>query len=248
MTSRLRARFGSAHAIALLALFFAIAGGSAVALKGKNSVTSDDLKNKQVKTADLAPSAVTSPKIKNGAVGKADVKQNEAIHVLGAPGQPGFGNGGQGDCVWSTFNNFTGIPLNPAGFYKDAYGVVHLTGAVQRNPGSGGDAACDDEDNSDKIAFTLPPGYRAPEMSLFTATSGGPGDLLVIAGDTDRGAGSINIPAGTVLFAGAPGVAQVSLEGITFRATGSGGGVDHSAPASGSEGSAPTGSLGRPFK
>ena len=46
--------------IACLALFFAVAGGSAIALKGRNSVDSGDIKPKAVKTSDIANNAVTT--------------------------------------------------------------------------------------------------------------------------------------------------------------------------------------------
>ena len=48
----------SAHAIALLALFLAL-GGSAVALRGKGSVTTDDIRKGAVKTKKIKNFAVT---------------------------------------------------------------------------------------------------------------------------------------------------------------------------------------------
>lgn len=53
--------------ISVLALFIAL-GGTATALKGKNTVFSDDIKNGQVKTKDLADNAVAGDKIADGAI------------------------------------------------------------------------------------------------------------------------------------------------------------------------------------
>jgi hypothetical protein len=51
-------RPNSAHAIAILALFLAL-GGSAVALKGKGSVTADDIRRGAVRTKKIANFAAT---------------------------------------------------------------------------------------------------------------------------------------------------------------------------------------------
>lgn len=53
--------------VAYLALFVAL-GGSATALKGQNSVRSDDIKNGQVRSQDLARNSVKRNKIAKGAV------------------------------------------------------------------------------------------------------------------------------------------------------------------------------------
>src|SRR6187455_2148954 len=99
MPDRFR-RTNPSTVIACLALFFAVAGGSAIALKGKNTVDSGDIKKGQVKTSDLANNAVTTKKIKNGQVRPADLAADEAFHKVGTPGNPSFGNGGEGDCLW----------------------------------------------------------------------------------------------------------------------------------------------------
>ena len=62
--------------IACLALFFAVAGGSAIALQGSNTVDSGDIKPKAVKTSDIANNAVTTKKIKNNHVRAADIQNN----------------------------------------------------------------------------------------------------------------------------------------------------------------------------
>jgi hypothetical protein len=51
------------NAIALLALFFAVSGGTAMALDGSNTVFSDDIAPQEVKVADLAQGSVISGKL-----------------------------------------------------------------------------------------------------------------------------------------------------------------------------------------
>ena len=119
MTKKL-GRPSPATVIACLALFFAVAGGSAIALQGRNSVDSGDIKPKAVKTSDIANNAVTTKKIKNNHVRAADIQNNavgtgeirngqvraaniapaENVRLVGTPGNPTFATGGEGDCIW----------------------------------------------------------------------------------------------------------------------------------------------------
>jgi hypothetical protein len=62
-------------ALAFIALLAALSG-TAVALPGKNSVDSGDIKNKQVKGKDLANNAVAAKKVKNGSLTGADIKDD----------------------------------------------------------------------------------------------------------------------------------------------------------------------------
>ncbi len=85
-------------AVAFVALIAALSG-TAVALPGKNKVDSGDIKNKQVKRADLANNAVTSSKVKNNSLLAQDFKAGELPAGpkgnkgdkgdTGAPGSPG---------------------------------------------------------------------------------------------------------------------------------------------------------------
>ncbi len=71
-----------------LALFIALGGVSyAAATLPANSVGSSQIKNGQIKTADLANNAVTSPKVKDGSLLSADFKPGEL--PAGAPGATG---------------------------------------------------------------------------------------------------------------------------------------------------------------
>lgn len=72
--------------IAFVALMAALSG-TAVALPGKSSVDSGDIKNKQVMKADLASDAVTSSKVKNSSLLASDFKSGEL--PSGPKGDPG---------------------------------------------------------------------------------------------------------------------------------------------------------------
>ena len=221
-----------ATVIACLALFFAVAGGSAMALQGKNTVDSGDIKKGQVKTSDIANNAVTTKKIKannvrsgdiaNGQVRTADIARAEALHVVG-PGQ--LGTGGQNDCIWSTSDPAFPIPpfhFGSPGYYKDALGYVHLTGVLFPVDGPGGDANCGGsgaEVSEDAIAFILPPGYRPANDVL---SSGGGGGAVVI-GTTPLVSPSYSFPAGAVA---SPSTATpMLLNGINFEPAGLAGGI-----------------------
>lgn len=73
---RIRSRLTYSNVIASLALFFALAGGTAFAASqlGKNSVGSKQLKSKSVTTAKIKKNAVTRAKIKANAITGAKVQ------------------------------------------------------------------------------------------------------------------------------------------------------------------------------
>jgi hypothetical protein len=163
----MRPKLSFANVISVLALFVAL-GGTAFAASqlGKNSVGPKQLKKNAVRTAKIKNKAVTGAKIKPGTITGAQVNAStlgtvpvanlansiapvEPVHLVGAPGEPGFENGS------SNLPPSGPIALNPAGFYKDHEGIVHLQGAVK--VGSGGIPT----------VFTLPPGFRpAPGRAL----------------------------------------------------------------------------------
>jgi hypothetical protein len=76
MRYRERLRPSPAVVVSLLALFLAIGGGSAIALKGTNSVDGGDLKKNSVKAAEIAKNAVRSGEVKNEALKSVDVLNN----------------------------------------------------------------------------------------------------------------------------------------------------------------------------
>ena len=236
--------------IACLALFFAVAGGSAIALQGRNSVDSGDIKKGNVKTSDIRNNAVTTKKIRNnhvraadiqanavgaseigdGQVGVADLTPPEAYRKVGAAGQPAFVNGVEGDCLYSNAPT-PSIRVNPVAFYKDPQGRVHLSGIGQQNPGPGGDTTCGgagEEAIEDRVVFILPEGYRPAndEVRQITDTFS-----LLIAGTTPIVTPGGTVPAGAVYDLSNSGVI---LEDISFRAAGPGTGLPRSGGGSGS--------------
>jgi hypothetical protein len=106
----------------------------------------------------------------------------EPEHIIGAPGEPAFEHG----CV------DVGAGTNPAGFYKDAFGVVHLRGFI---------SGCTNEQS----AFTLPPGFRPTGTEV-----GGTG-----TGNATSGLIRVD-PSGTVTVFGSG--TQVFMD-VAFRTT-----------------------------
>ena len=92
---------------------------------------------------------------------------------------------------WSNYSGF-----NPAGYIKDANGIVRLRGLVK-----------DGAANPSHI-MTLPAGFRPPYTCIFTVHAGGPGEARL---DVD--------PSGPVYinnYTGGGNNGFVSLDGITF--------------------------------
>jgi hypothetical protein len=245
---RIRPRLTYANVTATIALLLALGGGGAYAASKlkKNSVTSAAIRNGQVKTKDLAKNAVVSSKIKDGQVGSgdiadggvgaADVAPAEGFHLVGQPNEPGFGNGGQNDCIWSNYSQ-SGIPpdaLNPVAFFKDPYGVVHLVGVAGENNGPGGDMTCG-TDGDDGVIFTLPPDYRPAHVELL-GTAGT--NAVIVGSTTNQNLNSIPVPAGAVIEPSPSNGGISALDGATFRAAGPGNNLRKAAAGSGAGGSA----------
>lgn len=209
------------NVIASIALFAALGGGAYAASK----ITSND----------IAKNAVLSEHIKRGQVKAADLSKPEAYHLVGNAGQPDFRNGGQGDCLWVNLNSIlppgvTPNAFDPVAFYKDPYGVVHLTGAAIAVPGPSGDGACNESD--DTIVYRLPPAYRpARVQTLSVIGSSGPGFQLLVTGKRGLSIGGSSIPAGAVVSVGVADRAQITMYGVTYRAAGKGTGIAKSAPS-----------------
>jgi hypothetical protein len=141
------------------------------------------------KSADTASSANTA----NVANSLAPA---EAVHFIGAPGQPPFENGS---------SNFVegGFHFTSAGFWKDHDGVVHLQGFVKVGKVAG---------SSITSIFTLPPGFRpeAGALAAFEMVQ----EATIIIGGTNAFAEGLDLSGKVV---GSEEKAAV-LEGVTFRA------------------------------
>lgn len=174
--------------------------------------------------ADVADGSLSGADVADGSLTGADLGADEAPHVIGAVGEPTFGNGGDGDCLWQDF----GAPFNPVSFYRGKDGRVHLAGVPASQNGPGG---CGGEFEDFRV-FTLPPAYRPANVELFSsATDFGSVPVGVVIGadqDTqlDLGPpfGAVTIPAGAVIDLGSADSPQgVALDGLDFRAAGTGG-------------------------
>ena len=207
-----RLAWASLARIAAMVGILAVLASAATALPGKGVVDKNDLKKNVVK----------SKHIKNGQVGAADLANPEPFHVVGAAGQPGFGNGGQGDCIWQNPPAATLPDVNPASFFRDADGIVHLAGTPQAVDGPGGDALCDSADASDLIVFQLPAGYQPDHLEIFPSANTTIG-LNLIAPETGLMIGAQFIPPGAVVVNVIDGGQATTLDGFTFRAAGGAG-------------------------
>lgn len=169
-----------------------------------------------VGAAAIAGDAVDSASIADGTVGASDLTRSEAPRLVGAPGEPAFGNGGDGDCVWESAA--AAIPgLGPVSFYKDQMGIVHLNGLVQKLDGPGGDGDCAGGapgESADGVIFLLPAGYLPANGQL---QGNGDTSSVLIAGAAGLIEGTVTVPGGAVFF-NQPGQDVANLDGITFRA------------------------------
>jgi hypothetical protein len=205
-----------ANVVATIALFVALGGGAiAASTLGKNSVGPKQLKKNAVTTAKIKNKAVTGAKIKPGTITGTQVNAStlgtvpvanlansiappEAVHMVGAPGEPGFENN------WKNVPSEGALNFNGVGFHKDREGIVHLQGLA-----TGGSVG--------KPIFQLPAGYRPgagkaiAEAAFCTGAECSPIGPLAVFGS------NVPIPGadGAVFMAKA---VAVGLDGVTFRA------------------------------
>jgi hypothetical protein len=141
----------------------------------------------------IAPDAVTSGKIADGAVTSADLAPTEAVHSVTLK-----------NCVEATpWKGAPGFARQP-GYWMDPTGVVHLQGAV----------SCSGDATEGGAIFSLPPGYQ-PHFN------GGVVRFGVLGGDQVLvQIGILDDNSGNVVYDGPNGTAiddYISLDGITFR-------------------------------
>jgi hypothetical protein len=206
----LRGKLTYANLMATVAVFIALGGASYAATQlPKNSVGAKQLNKNAVTTAKVKKEAITAAKVKKGtltgkqinlaklgtvpsathAASADSIPQAEPVRLIGAPGQPGFENGA------ANLPPAGGLTFQQAGFYKDAFGVVHLEGFVKKGSGP--------------VIFTLPPGYR-PASGMDQAFEMENEDGVFILGSAVG-----PFQAGAVV---AIGEKVAALSGITYRA------------------------------
>jgi hypothetical protein len=205
--------------VAIIALIVSMGGtGYAAFTLPRNSVGTKQLRNGSVTAAKVKRHSLTGAQINLKKLGTVPTARNagralragtaapvgkaggalagrypnpliapaEPVHMVGAAGQPAF------DVDWA---NVGGL-FQPAGFYKDPFGTVHLQGDVQRTTGT------------DATIFRLPAGYcpvGGIEDFPAYANKGGAGGVAVRSSDC-----SVVYVAGDSSFIG--------LGAVSFRA------------------------------
>jgi hypothetical protein len=187
----------------LIALFLVLSGGTALATHpgGANTISTGDIINDEVLSADIrdgrvfsediADDTIASVDIQNGQVRSADVLDatltggdvannsvtgadvNESSLNLAAEGWHEVGSAGE-----PAFNQTDhcfwknfGSPHNTAAFLRDRFGFVHLRGLVDVEDATSCGFVIDDEGSEDELIFNLPQGYRPANRELFATLS-----------------------------------------------------------------------------
>jgi hypothetical protein len=131
----IRARLSFANVASALALFIAIGGGSAFALAGRNTVTSDDIVRGNVRTSDIAHNAVTASKINNAASGSDAVNADKLDAISGENYQLGDGFSGGGGFVANDGDSINPIAILGGGHLSFSCGSPTSTLAYIDNGG-----------------------------------------------------------------------------------------------------------------
>jgi hypothetical protein len=211
----MRKRLTYANVMSTIAVFLAVGLGGAWAadkLK-KNSVSSKQVKNSSILSKDLKDGkAVTGADVKDESLGASDIQGFDPAQAQKALL---LGNGGEGDCLWTTLPGFS---AEPPGSRKDALGEVQLNGIVAAADGPGGDGSCDLAPTPDSVQdltiFTLPEDQRPVDTKAFL---GGPSSSLIVAGVNGAISAGVQIPPGAVIGQ-STGPTPVVLDGASFPA------------------------------
>ncbi len=214
MLGRLAGHLTYSNVMATIAVFIAMGGGAYALTLPKNSVGANQIKKNAVGSSEIKRGAVHSADVANGSLLSGDFKAGQL------PAGPQGPQGPKGDTgapppvegyhtptFENGFKNYDELADGdaddvPVRFYKDPFGVVHLSGAVER-----ASAPADFT-----TIFTLPVGYRpdAQYVSFPVATEG--------HNDTVEQYGIAQIDDdGRVVYIGG-NVGFFALDGITFKA------------------------------
>jgi len=112
------------------------------------------------------PNAVNSDKLDNLDSTDFARSSTEAFHAVGAAGEPGFTT-----CFAlfssTTWSNYPGN-FNPASYYKDPWGTVHVRGLVKTAPSGPFPPSCIGPGTN---IFVLPAGYRPAHEEIFATVT-----------------------------------------------------------------------------
>jgi hypothetical protein len=193
---RFARRPSPAMAVAFIALLAALSG-TAVALPGKNTVDSGDIKKGAVKTPDVAKNAVTAPKIRNGAVTRPKIR-NGAV------------NGAKvGD------DSLTGTDINESTLGQVPSANTANSATTAGNAGALGGVAPSGYQRAAQWALVQPDGTIAAQSGGITVTKAGfPGNYAV----------DFNTPtAGRLVIASSALANDISFRGVVSAAPCTGG-------------------------
>ena len=145
----IRNRLTYANVMSTIAVFLLLGGGAALAAGrlGKNTVGTKQIKNNAVTAAKIKKGTITGTQINLPSLGPCrqppmqlpqtqrrpparpmPLRTMEPSRIIGVSGQPPFLDG-TSNSLSSPFN------IQPASFYKDHDGIVHLNGYVKTGKG-----------------------------------------------------------------------------------------------------------------
>ena len=218
---RTKGTLSYANVMSTLCLFLLLGGAAYAAVKlPKNSVGTKQIKNSAVTGAKIKKHTITGTNINLAKLGTVPTATSattattattagtanglsppEALHLVNAPGEPGF----EGGSFNLTAPNISGLP--PASFYKDHEGIVHLEGVVM--------VGKEEKVGSLVPIFTLPAGFR-PANGVVQILPSGVSSSAVIIGGTGASLEGHSV-SGTIV---GTKEGSVVLSGLTFRAQG----------------------------
>jgi len=198
--------------ISVLALFVAL-GGSAAALRGKNTVRSDDIGKGQVKSADIGNDAVLGRHVKDGEITGRDV---QAGSIAGGDIQDGSISGGD-----VQDNGITGADVQESSLIGvKPYGDVIPSGTTVIGVWGGGAVV---EDATSLIDFVVSLPAPAPVALTDSTVNFVDNGNATVSDDDPSCAGSVDAPSAppgkACLYAGGNVGGSPSLSGETIGDT-----------------------------
>jgi hypothetical protein len=222
MVSRIRARLTYANVVATLSLFLVVSGGTAIALKGTNTVFSDDIARNQVKSVDVRNDNLTggglrAADLRAGSVGGSEVRKDSLtggdVNESSLGPVPQAGNAGTLDGLDSTrFGvGVMGGLMRNAGVSAVAFGIEWAPIGVSAQNETGG--------------FVAPQGgFVARDLEISLASPNGPGQTRSFAFVTHPASPttlSCTVPANASTCSDTAHAVTVS-EGESYALTGTG--------------------------